>query len=180
MGSQNGRSAGGRSLATPLVRAGVVLGLGFGAFFDGIVFHQVLQWHHMLSAHADPAVATDLRLNVLADGLFHVLAYLLTALGLVLLVRAVRRSAEPVSWRALGGGLVAGWGLFNLLEGLVNHQLLGVHHVNPSGPGPTLAWDLAFLAWGALFVGLGYAVVRNSPAAETQTDERASTVESRE
>src|SRR5215212_10407320 len=26
---------------------GVVLGLGLGGFVDGIVLHQVLQWHHM-------------------------------------------------------------------------------------------------------------------------------------
>jgi hypothetical protein len=29
--------------------AGVFLGLGLGGFFDGIVLHQVLQWHHMVS-----------------------------------------------------------------------------------------------------------------------------------
>jgi uncharacterized membrane protein len=28
----------------------VLLGLGLGGFFDGIVLHQILQWHHMLSA----------------------------------------------------------------------------------------------------------------------------------
>ena len=31
------------------VSAGVFFGLGLGGFFDGIVLHQVLQWHHMLS-----------------------------------------------------------------------------------------------------------------------------------
>ncbi|MCK1539441.1 DUF2243 domain-containing protein, partial [Bradyrhizobium sp. 176] len=31
------------------ISAGVLLGLGLGGFFDGIVFHQLLQWHHMLS-----------------------------------------------------------------------------------------------------------------------------------
>ena len=29
-------------------RTGGVL-LGLGGFFDGVVFHQLLQWHHMLS-----------------------------------------------------------------------------------------------------------------------------------
>ncbi|TIP73091.1 MAG: DUF2243 domain-containing protein, partial [Mesorhizobium sp.] len=27
--------------------AGILLGLGLGGFFDGIVLHQLLQWHHM-------------------------------------------------------------------------------------------------------------------------------------
>jgi len=29
--------------------AGVVFGLGLGGFFDGIVLHQILQWHHRVS-----------------------------------------------------------------------------------------------------------------------------------
>jgi len=159
--------------ARPVVIAGVVLGLGFGGFFDGIVFHQLLQWHHMLSDHSNPAVAGDLRLNVFADGLFHVLAYLATGIGVVLLVRAARRPDAAVTPHSLGGSLVAGWGLFNLLEGLVNHQLLGIHHVNPAGPGPTLLWDLAFLAWGAAFLMGGYLIVRRSPATVSRGAERS-------
>ena len=150
--------------ARPLVLAGVVLGVGLGGFFDGIVLHQILQLHHMLSAHPDPAVADDLRLNVLADGLFHAATYLFTVAGVWLLWRARRRADVPDSGRALAGSALAGWGLFNLLEGLVNHQLLGVHHVWPAGPGGVLVWDLAFLASGLLLLGGGYAVVRSDDA----------------
>ena len=32
-------------------------------------------------------------------------------------------------WRLHVGVLLAGWGGFNLVEGLVDHQLLGIHHV---------------------------------------------------
>ncbi|GAA0664378.1 DUF2243 domain-containing protein [Natronoarchaeum mannanilyticum] len=162
----------GRGAARPIVIAGVVLGIGFGGFFDGIVFHQLLQWHHMLSHHSNPAIAGDLRLNVFADGLFHAFAYLATAVGLALLVRAARRPNAVVTPRLLGGALVAGWGLFNLLEGLINHQLLGIHHVNPAGPGPTLLWDLAFLAWGAAFLLGGALIVSRSPAAGTASSGR--------
>lgn len=157
--------------AWPLVRAGVVLGLGLGGFFDGIVFHQVLQIHHMLSAHPDPAVAGNLRLNVLADGLFHVVAYLFTIAGVALLWRAWQRPAVPASGRTLVGSVLAGWGLFNLLEGTVNHQLLGIHHVWPAGPGPVLLWDLAFLAWGAAMLAGGAALVRGAtPSAPGSPD----------
>jgi uncharacterized membrane protein len=31
------------------IASGILFGLGLGGFFDGIVLHQVLQWHHMLS-----------------------------------------------------------------------------------------------------------------------------------
>jgi uncharacterized membrane protein len=28
-----------------------IMGLGLGGFIDGIVLHQILQWHHMLTEH---------------------------------------------------------------------------------------------------------------------------------
>lgn len=52
----------------------------------------------------------------------------------------------------LAGWMLVGWGLFNLLEGVVNHHLLGIHHVR-EGANQT-ACDLAFLVLGAaLLVG---------------------------
>jgi uncharacterized membrane protein len=52
--------------------AGIFLGLGLGGFFDGIVLHQVLQWHHMLTSAGDPANNLDnLELNVMWDGLWN-------------------------------------------------------------------------------------------------------------
>jgi uncharacterized membrane protein len=43
-----------------------------------------------------------------------------------------------------------GFGLFNLVEGIVNHHTLGLHHVNETAPpGQWIYWDLGFLAWGA-------------------------------
>jgi uncharacterized membrane protein len=32
-----------------LLSAGVVLGVALGGFFDGVMLHQVLRWHHLLS-----------------------------------------------------------------------------------------------------------------------------------
>lgn len=158
----------------PLVRAGIVLGIGLGGFFDGIVLHQLLQWHHMLSARTDPTVISDLRLNVVADGLFHAGTYLFTIAGIVLLVRAWRRSDVPPSWRALLGSTIAGWGVFNLVEGIVNHHLLGIHHVWPEGPGSVLVWDVGFLLSGVLFIAGGYAVIRlDDTVVRGVQDERA-------
>ena len=42
------------SVRRPLVTAGILLGIGLGGFVDGIVFHQILQWHNMLSARIPP------------------------------------------------------------------------------------------------------------------------------
>ena len=39
-------------------RAGLLLGFAMGGFFDGILLHQILQWHHLLSAIQTESWAT--------------------------------------------------------------------------------------------------------------------------
>ena len=52
-----------------------------------------------------------------------------------------------------------GWGLFNLIEGIVNHHILQIYHVR-SGANQ-LAWDLAFLALGAVLILAGQLLARS-------------------
>lgn len=147
--------------------AGILLGLGLGGFFDGIVLHQVLQWHHMLTSAGYPADSVaNLQLNTLADGLFHGAAYAFVALGLLVLWRRGRQAPLRWSGRVFAGLLLIGFGLFNLVEGVVNHHLLGIHHVNETAPeAHWLWWDLGFLAWGAVMLGGGYVLVKRGRAA---------------
>jgi uncharacterized membrane protein len=84
----------------------------------------------------------------IGDGLFHLGTYVFTVVGLVLLWRALHQQHRQVTATALVGGLLLGWGLFNLIEGLVDHHILQVHHVRP-GPNQLL-WDIGFLLWGAV------------------------------
>ena len=74
---------------------GILLGIGLGGFVDGIVLHQILQWHHMLtSAGGHPATTVaGLETNTLWDGLFHAATWLATVAGLYGLWRATRRAA---------------------------------------------------------------------------------------
>jgi uncharacterized membrane protein len=76
----------------PLLAAGVVLGVGLGGFFDGIVFHQLLQWHHMLTSHGDYPATTvpGFETNTLWDGIFHGATWLATLVGLGMLWRLER------------------------------------------------------------------------------------------
>jgi uncharacterized membrane protein len=128
----------------------VLLGLGLGGFFDGIVLHQILQWHHMLSAVKPVDTVRGLEINTLGDGLFHLGTYIFTAAGLVLLWRRLHQQHCPVPTVTLIGGLLLGWGVFNLVEGLVDHHTLQVHHIK-SGPNQLL-WDIGFLLWGVVMV----------------------------
>lgn len=143
----------------PLVRAGVALGVGLGGFVDGIVLHQILQWHNMLSSIRPPTNLVDMKVNMVWDGLFHALTWVVTVVGLGLLFRAGKTRDTTWSGRVLAGACAAGWGLFNLVEGIVDHQLLGIHHVHP-GAGQ-LAWDLAFLASGPVLGAVGLISIRH-------------------
>jgi uncharacterized membrane protein len=142
----------------PLAAAGVMLGTGLGGFVDGIALHQLLQWHNMFSTARPPDDLVAMKTNMIGDGVFHVLTWSCTAAGVALLWRALTRyETDPVA-RTLVASLAIGWGAFNLLEGLVDHQLLSIHHVHP-GAGEA-AWDVAFLLSGAIMITGGYLVVR--------------------
>ena len=161
-----------RTRALARLRApGVVLGVGLGGFFDGIVLHQVLQWHHMLSnTGADrigiatyPVTTVDgLEVNTLWDGLFHVTTYVFVIVGLLWLWRRLGQGgADRPPPRLLVGALLAGWGVFNLVEGVVDHHLLAIHHVYDTGdPALTLLVDLLFLGVGAALVVSGWLLMR--------------------
>jgi uncharacterized membrane protein len=142
------------------------MGVGLGGFIDGILLHQVLQWHHLLTDTGDHPGDTvaGLEANTLADGFFHLATWVLVVVAMVLTVRAWQRGELAPPWRAHLGALLAGWGVFNVLEGLIDHQLLGIHHVRDDLGAP-LGWDLGFLAFGAVLIGLGYVLARDAAAA---------------
>lgn len=137
------------------------MGLGLGGFVDGVLLHQVLQWHHMVSdIHGqEPTTLAGLEVNTMADGFFHVVTWLFVLVGSLLLVDAWRQGRLAPSWSFHLGLLLAGWGVFNLVEGVIDHQVLGVHHVRDDLGGP-LSWDLGFLALGALLVVAGWLLHR--------------------
>ena len=144
----------------------VLLGIGLGGFVDGIVLHQLLQWHHLLTDYGDssyPATTVAaLERNTLWDGLFHATTWGFVVVGLLMLWRIPEHGA-PGSTRRLVGLLLVGWGGFNLVEGIVDHHLLTLHHVRDDVANPT-PWDLGFLALGAVLVLAGLLVQRPSTA----------------
>jgi uncharacterized membrane protein len=149
--------------ASPPKAPGFILGIGLGGFVDGILLHQILQWHHMLTSTGDYPMDTvaGLEKNTLVDGLFHLSTWIFVAVGMTLTVQAWREGKLAPPWRANVGMLLAGWGAFNLVEGIIDHEILGIHHVRDDLGGP-IGWDLGFLALGLVLLLVGLALSRNA------------------
>lgn len=145
---------------SPLIAAGILLGAGLGGFIDGIVFHQILQFHNMLSARVPPNDLVAAKINMFWDGVFHAAVWLLTVFGLALLWRVGRRTDVAWSGKTFLGSLLAGFGLFNTVEGIIDHQILGIHHVYEYAA-DKMPFDLAFIASGIGLLIAGGILIRS-------------------
>lgn len=143
----------------PLISSGVLMGAGLGGFVDGILLHQMLQTHNMLSGKILPDTLVNAKINMFWDGVFHAAVWVMTAIGLFMLFRVGQRRDVPWSGRTLLGSLLAGWGLFNVVEGIINHQILGLHHVLDYSDNKLPA-DLAFIAFGVALIVGGWSLIR--------------------
>lgn len=154
------------SVATRIRRlswAGFWLGFGLAMFFDGILLHQILQWHHLLSGVAPEETAADLRFQVLADGIFHLVTYALTALGLWLVWADRGGLADPTADRRLVACGLIGFGVWHIVDAVLNHWILGLHRIRMDVEN-ALLWDLAWLVpFGVGAALLGFSLLRRPP-----------------
>ncbi|GMA15170.1 DUF2243 domain-containing protein (plasmid) [Deinococcus metallilatus] len=128
------RTGPGRSLWS-----GVLLGIGFMAAVDEIVFHQILAWHHFYD-RSTPAV------SLLSDGLLHASELVALVAGMFMMADLLRsRAFVPLFFWA---GLFLGLAAFQLFDGVVDHKVLQLHQVRYGVPILLydLAWNLAGLA----------------------------------
>jgi uncharacterized membrane protein len=139
-------------------RAGAFLvGFGLGGFFDGILLHQILQWHHLLSA-IETGMFGDLRGQVVADGVFHALMYLVTAVGLWLLVKGRGAFAHADANRRLVAFLLIGFGVWHVVDAILSHWITGIHRIRMGVDNP-LTYDLVWLAvTGLIPLAIGLAM----------------------
>jgi uncharacterized membrane protein len=141
-------------------RSGIILGLGLGGFIDGIVLHQIVQWHNMASAVVPPVTMESMRQNMRWDGFFHAAVWLLTVLGVYWLLTDARRGAPLPDGKGFTGLLILGWGIFNLAEGLIDHEFLRLHHVRDL-PVHVPLYDWLFLLLGGIgFIVAGWSLAR--------------------
>lgn len=140
-----------------------------GGFVDGILFHQILQLHGMLTAKFPKTSIANVELNMFWDGMFHAVTWTMTAIGIALLFKAGKRADVPWLGKILAGGLFLGWGLFNLIEGIIDHHILNLQHVYEA-MGQS-KFDYLFLLSGVVFIIGGLMAIRsqrNVTVAQTQ------------
>jgi uncharacterized membrane protein len=131
-----------------------------GGFLDGIVLHQIVHWHNMGSAVLRPDTLEAMKQNMVWDGYFHAGTWLITLAGIVLLWRDSLRGRVVPGARALAGQMLLGFGLFNLVEGIIDHHLLELHHVRDL-PVHVPLYDWIFLAVGGMgMIALGWLLTR--------------------
>lgn len=141
--------------------SGYLLGFALGAFFDGILLHQVLQWHHLLSGLQGQPF-TDIRVQILADGLFHLKAYIIALVGLGLLWRTRAEFARPLAGRLLLATSLIGFGVWHSIDAVLSHWILGIHRIRMDAEN-VLLWDLVwFFVFGIAFIAAGWHIWRNT------------------
>lgn len=141
-----------------LIATGILLGIGLGGFLDGILAHQILQMHSMLSAKLPLDNTVNLKTSMFWDGLFHIFTWITTLTSLIMLWRILKTRPDGISGRALMGAAIMGWGIFNLVEGIADHYVLQVHHVMQEEG--LSVYDHAFIASGIILMILGFFIAR--------------------
>lgn len=157
------------ALRRRLIAAGLFIGIGEAGFFDGIIFHQLLQWHHMFSSIETEATVAGLELNTIGDGLFHVFDWLMISIGIFLLWQLAKQQVQ-LSTQTFLGAILLGSGAFNVVEGLIDHHILGIHHVRAGAN--QLTYDLGFLIIGAVIAGIGWLMLRQANSLDSKAFEQ--------
>ena len=137
----------------------LLLGVGLGGFADGILFHQVLQWHHLVAGYRSPDDLEGLQVNTLADGVFHVLCWIAVAAGVLWVARAYD-DVRTLGLRGATGWLLVGWGAWHLVDEVLFHVVLQAHHIRMVED--YLVYDLAYTASGVLLLLAGVALLRRA------------------
>lgn len=143
----------------PLLAAGITLGIGLGGFLDGIFLHHLMQWHNLIAERVPPVDFVSLEVNMFWDGVFNLGMWLVVAVGLGLLWRASRQPNLLWSGKTLLGCLLAGWGIFNIVDSIFFHWIFHLHHIKQGAP-DWLFWDIAYFVMGLALIAIGWLLVR--------------------
>ena len=137
-----------------LIIGSFLLGFGFMGAMDGIIFHQLLQWHSVI-------METSRSGQIISDGIFHFSVTIALVVGGFILWLADNPLNQKRGIKLVLSWFLIGTGLFNLIEGVINHHILMIHRVKPGDPN-ALLYDIAFLLVGAILFLIGFFLRRSA------------------
>ncbi|MDF0726332.1 DUF2243 domain-containing protein [Cytobacillus sp. S13-E01] len=136
-----------------------VIGFGFLGALDGIIFHQLLQWHSVV-------MDTNRSGQIISDGIFNFAVTIALVVGGVLLWLAGKPTDLAKGVSLLIGGILIGGGAFNLIEGITNHHIFQIHRIKPGDPN-AIIYDLTFLVLGVILIIIGLIVKRRGTSPDS-------------
>lgn len=148
-----------KAFKTKNVWAGILFGLGFVAFMDETVFHQLLHWHKFYDK-------STVAMGLVSDGLFHAFSWFATVGALYLVADLRRRDAlwHKVFW----GGKLIGGGAFQLYDGTIQHKVMRIHQIRYDVD--IVPYDVIWNGSAIIMIAAGFLLLRsaNKDALETR------------
>lgn len=128
--------------------SGILFGLGFVAFLDETLFHQLLHWHKFYDK-------STVAVGLVSDGLFHAFSWFATVGGLYLVADLRRRHAlwHKMWW----GGKLLGAGVFQLYDGTIQHKVMRIHQIRYNVN--ILPYDLVWNISAAIMIVIGIILI---------------------
>jgi uncharacterized membrane protein len=74
-----------------IVAADILMGIGLAGLADTIIFHEILQWHHIISNVVAPISEDTIRYNVFVDGIFLSITVAAIVIGIALEILFIGR-----------------------------------------------------------------------------------------
>ena len=145
--------------AVPLIAASTTIGIGIGGFIDGTFLHQILQWHEMLSNKIPVTTIVGKSINMFWDGIFHAFCFIVVVIGVQRLF--ILHSRKGILWSPylFVGGLLGGWGLFNMVEGIIDHHILRLHNVVENSVNHDIG-NYTFLGFSLILILISWLLIR--------------------
>lgn len=129
--------------------AGALVGVGFVAAVDEIIFHQLLGWHHFYDK-STPFI------GLVSDGILHSAELLCLAAGFIALLNLQRRGA--LKKLPAVSGFFLGMGGFQLFDGIINHKLLRIHQIRYGVD--ILPYDIVWNIFALILLAIGFFLFR--------------------
>jgi uncharacterized membrane protein len=142
----------------PLISAGILLGIGLGGLLNGILMNQIFQLHSMFSARLPQDQIAMVKESMVWDGIIHLFSWMITGIAVLVLWNAMMQHDIMRSGRIVAGAFIAGWGIFNSAEGLINHHFLEVHHIVEKF-GLSI-YDYIYIGAGIVFMLAGFLIIQ--------------------